>query len=60
MSKTTNEPTSAQTESANEKKPGFFGRMMQKLDESLKQKAEEKAEEDSCCSGKDSKGGKCC
>lgn len=41
-----------------EKQPGFFQRMLQKLDQSLKQKADEKSQE-SCC-GTDSKGDKCC
>jgi hypothetical protein len=43
-----------------EKKPGFFGRIFQKLDNSMKQKAEEKSQQGSCCGGSDSKGGKCC
>lgn len=43
-----------------EKSPGFFGRMFQKLDDAMKQKAEEKSKESRCCSEEDSKGGKCC
>jgi len=43
-----------------EKKPGFFGAIFQKLDDRMKQKAEEKVAAGSCCSGKDSKGKKCC
>jgi hypothetical protein len=42
-----------------EKKPGLFGRIFQKLDNSMKQKADEKSQQ-SCCGGKDDKGGKCC
>ncbi|MCH6255075.1 hypothetical protein MLD52_00845 [Puniceicoccaceae bacterium K14] len=42
-----------------EKKPGLFGRLFQKLDNSMKEKADEKAEQGSCC-GDDGKGGKCC
>jgi hypothetical protein len=48
------------TVSTQEKKPGFFGRLFQKLDSSMKQKAEEKSKQGSCCGGKDRKGGKCC
>lgn len=43
-----------------EKKSGFFGRMVQKLDSSMKQKAKEKSQQGGCCGGGDSKGGKCC
>jgi hypothetical protein len=43
-----------------EAKPGFFGRIFQKLDNSMKQKAAEKADQNSCCKGDDGKGGKCC
>lgn len=42
-----------------QEKPGFFGRMFQKLDDSMKAKADAKAQ-DNCCSGSDGKGGKCC
>jgi hypothetical protein len=42
-----------------EAKPGFFGRIFRKLDESMKQKADEKSQKSSCCGG-DGKGGKCC
>ncbi|NBB80429.1 MAG: hypothetical protein GVY36_13475 [Verrucomicrobia bacterium] len=41
------------------KKPGLFGRIFQKLDDSMKQKADEQSQQ-SCCGGKDDKGGKCC
>jgi hypothetical protein len=40
-------------------KPGFFKRLVRKLDAAMKTKAEEKAEQGSCCSGND-KSGKCC
>ncbi|WP_269539604.1 hypothetical protein [Cerasicoccus fimbriatus] len=44
-----------------EAKPGFFTRMVNKLDSSMKEKADAKAkEQSSCCSGDDGKGGKCC
>jgi len=43
----------------NEKQPGFFGRMIQKLDASMKQKADEKSQQSSCC-GSDDKADKCC
>ncbi|MCG8528953.1 MAG: hypothetical protein MI748_21425 [Opitutales bacterium] len=42
-----------------DKKVGFFKRIVSKLDDSMKLKAEEKAQ-NSCCGGKDGKGGKCC
>ncbi|CAA6690059.1 MULTISPECIES: hypothetical protein [unclassified Lentimonas] len=52
-----------QNQSTNNLKPeakaGFFTRMFTKLDNSMKAKADEKAK-NSCCSGDDSKGGKCC
>ncbi|MCD8482800.1 MAG: hypothetical protein LR015_09140 [Verrucomicrobia bacterium] len=38
-------------------KSGFIGRMFAKLDNVLKQKAEQKAASDCCCG--DGKGGKC-
>lgn len=44
------------------KAPGFFKRMIDKLDSSMKEKADEKAKQGDCCgpnSGK-GKGGKCC
>ncbi len=57
MSNTTENQT--QSESV-KKEPGFFGRIVQKLDNSMKQKAEQKAEQGTCCGGNDGKGGKCC
>ncbi len=44
------------------KPPGLFTRMIERLDRTMKEKAEKKAAESSCCSpgGKDGKGGKCC
>ncbi|WP_309397350.1 hypothetical protein [Cerasicoccus maritimus] len=41
-----------------EAKPGFFTRIISKLDSSMKEKADAKAQQ-SCCGG-DGKGGKCC
>jgi hypothetical protein len=43
---------------AQKKQPGILGRLFQKLDSSMKSKAEEQAQKSSCC-GTD-KGGKCC
>lgn len=41
-------------------KPGFFKRLIEKLDAAMKQKADAKAG-GGCCSGDDKgKGGKCC
>ncbi len=48
-------PADAQPEA----KGGFFARMFTKLDNSMKAKADEKAQ-NSCCNGSDGKGGKCC
>ena len=59
MSETTKTQTQTQTSTA-KKEPGFFGRMVQKMDDSMKQKAEEKAEQGTCCGGSEGKGGKCC
>lgn len=48
------------TSTEKEKKPGgFFSRVFQKLDDSMKQKADERAQQ-SCCGGDQGKGGKCC
>jgi len=45
-----------------DKQPGFFSKMVQKLDNVLKQKADAKAQQGCCCSSGDDKGkgGKCC
>lgn len=43
-----------------EKKSSLFGRFFQKLDDSMKQKADEQAKQDSGCCGTDSNGNKCC
>ena len=43
-----------------QRKTGLFSRLFDKLDSSMKEKADKKAEE-SCCGGKDGKkGGGCC
>ncbi|MEZ5276367.1 MAG: hypothetical protein R3F07_08315 [Opitutaceae bacterium] len=50
------------TRSAPAEKPGFLKRLVDKLDSSLKQKAEEKSNQ-TCCGGSGvskGKGGKCC
>ena len=42
-------------------KPGFFQRILSKVDTAMKEKAEAQAKQSSCCSGDDKgKGGKCC
>ncbi|WP_309385397.1 hypothetical protein [Cerasicoccus frondis] len=43
-----------------EAKPGFFTRIVSKLDSSMKEKADAKAQQQSSCCGGDGKGGKCC
>jgi uncharacterized protein YaaN involved in tellurite resistance len=46
--------------SSTAKEPGFFTRILNKVDQSMKAKAEQAAKS-SCCSGdKNGKGGKCC
>ena len=47
-----------ETNTATEK-PGLFKRIFTKLDDRMKAKADEAAKS-SCCSGDNSKGGKCC
>ncbi|MGB0372773.1 MAG: hypothetical protein ACPGN3_15670 [Opitutales bacterium] len=42
------------------KKEGFFGRMLNKIDEKMKAKAEEQSENSCCGSDSDGKGGGCC
>jgi hypothetical protein len=42
-------------------KPGFFKRILTKMDTKMKEKADEQAKDSSCCSSDDKgKGGKCC
>jgi hypothetical protein len=42
-------------------KPGFFQRILTKVDTAMKTKADEQAKNSQCCSGDDKgKGGKCC
>lgn len=58
-----NPPTSPSTTATTApavSKPGFFGRLLQKLDTAMKRKADAKAPTSSCCGGKSGKGGKCC
>lgn len=58
-----NDPKTATAEKTESKeKPGFFKRMVDKLDGAMKEKAEEKSQQ-SCCGGSDTgdgKGGRCC
>lgn len=45
------------------RKPGLFKRLVDRLDRSLKAKADEKAQASCCCDGSNpdkGKGGKCC
>ena len=54
------------TENTNQKKDpapqkeGFFTRILTKIDNSMKVKADEAAKNQYCSEDKDSKGGKCC
>lgn len=47
------------TENPATEKQGFFKRIVNKLDGAMKEKADQKSQEGSCC-GSDGKGGKCC
>jgi len=53
-----NETKTHQEETAQDK-PDLFKRIFTKMDDAMKAKADEAAK-GSCCSGKDSKGNKCC
>lgn len=43
-----------------ESKPGFFTRILNKVDTAMKAKADEAAKNECCSSDKKGKGGKCC
>ena len=49
------------TPAPSDTKPGFFQRILTKVDAAMKAKADAQAKNSSCCSGDDKgKGGKCC
>ncbi|MEO0508856.1 MAG: hypothetical protein AAF065_03225 [Verrucomicrobiota bacterium] len=52
----TSEPKAAE---GSTEKPGFFQRIFTKLDQSMKEQADAKAQ-NNCCGESDGKGGKCC
>lgn len=54
--------TANQARSEAREKPGFFKRMVAKLDEAMKQKATDRSQKESCCEpgAEKGKGGKCC
>mgnify|MGYP003635191149 CR=1 FL=1 len=54
--------TANKTKSETKEKPGFFKRVVDKVDTAMKAKAEEKSQKSSCCGSGDGddKGGKCC
>ncbi|MGC6455375.1 MAG: hypothetical protein ACON39_00265 [Coraliomargaritaceae bacterium] len=52
-------PEKQKPSAPSETKPGFFQRIFTKLDQTMKQQADKQAQ-NSCCSGNDDKGGKCC
>tara|TARA_B100000941_G_C28219189_1_gene405830 strand:- start:321 stop:488 length:168 start_codon:yes stop_codon:yes gene_type:complete len=52
--------TENNSQAKTEDRPGFFKRMVIKLDSSMKAKADAKAEEPCCSSSDDKKNGKCC
>jgi hypothetical protein len=47
-------------ENKTETKPGFFARILNKVDASMKAKADEAAKQSCCPDNKNGKGGKCC
>ncbi|WPJ97695.1 hypothetical protein SH580_08230 [Coraliomargarita algicola] len=52
--------TEQATKQATAEKPGFFTRILNKVDSSMKAKADQAAQ-NACCGGdKNGKGGKCC
>ena len=59
MNKTKNDIKDLKPAESQAQAQRFFARMFTKLDNSMKAKADEKAQ-NSCCSGSDGKGGKCC
>jgi hypothetical protein len=54
-----NEKKQTEANTKSTEKPGLFKKLFTKLDDSMKEKAEAKAQ-DNCCKGDDGKGGKCC
>ena len=56
------ETSTTTTQTETREKPGFFKRLFNRIDQTMKEKAEKQASEgSSCCSGDDKdKGGKCC
>jgi hypothetical protein len=48
------------TQQASEAKPGFFTRILNKMDSKMKAKADEAAKKQCCGNDKNGKGGKCC
>lgn len=57
-----NEQTDSNTQEQKSEPKGFFQRFWQKLDDSVKEKAEKQASEGCCCNSDDKKDGsnKCC
>ncbi|MEM6885290.1 MAG: hypothetical protein AAF571_09675 [Verrucomicrobiota bacterium] len=43
-----------------DRQSGLFKKLFSKLDQAMKEKADAQAKENSCCSGTDDKGNKCC
>ena len=48
------------TASGPDRQSGLFKKLFSKLDQAMKDKADAQAKENSCCSGDDGKGSKCC
>jgi hypothetical protein len=61
-----NTTTTEKQEVRKEARPGFFGRLFEKIDRAMQAKAEEKSQQGCCCDsdsgkgGKAGKGDKCC
>jgi len=54
------ETTGNKQQQASTEKPGFFTRILNKVDNSMKAKADEAAKKPCCDGDKKGKGGKCC
>jgi hypothetical protein len=56
-----NDPEINKLQATDTPKPGFFKRILNKVDTAMKEKADAQAKNNACCSGDDKgKGGKCC
>lgn len=59
MNEANNPPQTAKADEP-EQKRGLFGRLLQKLDKAMQQKAKARSQQGCCCGDAKSKGDKCC